>query len=126
MKKTGVVISIIVVSFLFFGYTFPVLGASVVVAPFNASEIIKAKADFICDGKNDEVELLESIKNACQWTSASLRETLTPRISRLPSGLMSMSVKTVQERSSSPKQAKCPCVSGLLTSTRTHTVNTKL
>ena len=63
MKKTRIVIGVITISFVF-GFTFPALGASVVVAPFNASETVKAKADLVCDGENDEAELLESIKRA--------------------------------------------------------------
>ena len=39
-------------------------GAVVTVAPADAPAEAKAKADLVCDGKNDEVELLSSITRA--------------------------------------------------------------
>lgn len=38
--------------------------ASIVVAPYNVSAKAKAKADLVCDGKDDQVELLKSITQA--------------------------------------------------------------
>jgi hypothetical protein len=40
------------------------IAASVVVAPFDATEEVKAKADLVCDGKDDQKELMESLLKA--------------------------------------------------------------
>lgn len=41
--------------------------ASIVVAPIDASEKQKARADYVCDGKDDQVELLASIQAAKKY-----------------------------------------------------------
>ena len=42
-------------------------GASVIVAPHNASKKAKARADYVCDGKDDQVELMKSIADAKKY-----------------------------------------------------------
>lgn len=42
-------------------------GASVIVAPSTASEKAKARADYVCDGQNDQVELLASLTDARKY-----------------------------------------------------------
>lgn len=43
--------------------------ASVVVAPSDATDEAKAKADLVCDGRDDQEELLKSLKEAPTYTS---------------------------------------------------------
>ena len=42
--------------------------ASVIVAPSNASDAVKADADIVCDGVDDQIELLESFTRAGRFT----------------------------------------------------------
>lgn len=46
------------------GQVYAGTAATVVVAPSNAPDDVKAKADIVCDATNDEVELLQSITRA--------------------------------------------------------------
>ena len=67
-KKFGLIFSIVLFVLILNTHAGPQV-SSIVVAPKDASDQMKAKADLVCDGKDDQVELLQSLMMGNKYES---------------------------------------------------------